>query len=67
MLNKKYTMEEFKEKFKEAEKKALDAIINDEKINEKKDPMFLMTISLTTMLGISKLKEILFEEEKTNE
>ena len=67
MLNKKYTMEEFKEKFKEAEKKALDAIINDEKFNEKKDPMFLMTVSLTTMLGISKLKEILFEEETTNE
>lgn len=67
MLNKKYTMEEFKEMFKEAKKKALEEIINDKEIEEKNDPMFLMTISLTSMLGISKLEEILFKEEKTNE
>lgn len=66
-MKKKYTMEEFKEMFKEAKKKALEEIINDKKIEEKNDPMFLMTISMTSMLGISKLEEILFKEEKTNE
>jgi len=63
-MKKKYTMEEFKEMFKNAKTKVLEEIMKDKDIASKNDPIFLMTITMTTMLGLSKLEEILFKENE---
>ena len=72
MLSKKeekYTIEEFKEKFNEAENKTMEQLMSDYKnacTQNKQDinPMAEFAFSLQNTLVISKLKQRLFNEEE---
>ena len=59
--NKKYTMEEFKNMFKEVEKKVIKDAIKNEDID---DPMANMMISMVTMKTVNDIEKELFGDKK---
>ena len=75
MFNKKeekYTMEEFKEMFKEANHKTMEKLMGDYKTagaqnNKEIDPMAEFAFSLQNSLVISVLEHYLFNEEEGEE
>ena len=60
----KYTMEEFKKMFEDAEKEVIKDAVENKVID---DPMVNMMMSMVTMKATNDMKNILFGEKENDE